>query len=109
MAGARLVANEDGSFRTFVDSVDQRVLDDVLSGTAREGTEGRRVDHPDDVGGWPAIASGTPYLDADLDGMADLWEDTHGLDKSDGSDGNDDPDGDGYTNLEEYLNQTVPK
>ena len=29
---------------------------------------------PDDVGGWPELASGTPYADGDKDGIADDWE-----------------------------------
>jgi len=91
-----------------IDPVDARVLADLRSGTDREGTSGRRLDHPDDVGGWPSLADGTPYDDADTDGMADEWESAHGLSSSDPEDRNADPDGDGYTNLEEYLNGTRP-
>ena len=107
-AGAFLAASPDGSFREVRDAPDMRVLADVRSGTPREGTTGRRLNHPDDVGGWPTIADGTPYDDADADGMADLWEARHGLSSSDPEDRNGDPDGDGYTNLEEYLNGTLP-
>lgn len=107
-AGARLAAAPDGSFRVAIDAVDARVLADVRSGTDREGTTGRRLDHPDDVGGWPTLADGTPYEDADADGMADVWETAHGLSPSDPEDRNADPDEDGYTNLEEYLNGTLP-
>ena len=107
-AGARLATNADGSFRVAIDAPDVRVLDDVRSGTERVGTSGRRLNHPDDVGGWPTIADGTPYDDADADGMADSWEAAHGLSPSDPDDRNGDPDGDGYTNLEEYLNATLP-
>lgn len=107
-AGARLAAAPDGTFRVAIDGVDARVLADVRSGTDREGTTGRRLDHPDDLGGWPTIADGAPYDDADADGMADAWESAHGLSPSDPEDRNADPDGDGYTNLEEYLNGTLP-
>lgn len=107
-AGARLAAAPDGTFRVAIDPVDARVLADLRSGTDREGTSGRRLDHPDDVGGWPSLADGTLYDDADTDGMADEWESAHGLSSSDPEDRNADPDGDGYTNLEEYLNGTRP-
>ena len=35
--------------------------------------------------------------------MSDQWERQMGLDPNDAADGNDDLDGDGYTNIEEYL------
>ena len=40
--------------------------------------------------------------------MPGAWEAEHGFDPADGSDGPEDRDGDGYTNLEEYLNGTRP-
>ena len=52
------------------------------------------------VGGWPTLANGTPYADADKDGMDDKWEAARGI-----TNGNADADGDGYTNLEEFLNE----
>jgi hypothetical protein len=36
--------------------------------------------------------------------MPDVWEDSHGFNQLDASDGPEDADGDGYTNVEEYLN-----
>lgn len=52
------------------------------------------------AGGWPTLASGTPYPDADKDGMDDRWESARKL-----TDPNADADRDGYTNLEEFLNE----
>lgn len=43
-----------------------------------------------------------PVVDTDHDGMPDAWESAHGLNPS-VANGNADADGDGYTNLEEYL------
>jgi len=46
--------------------------------------------------------------DTDDDGMPDSWEKKHGLNPRDPSDADKDPDGDGYTNLEEYKMGTNP-
>jgi hypothetical protein len=76
------------------DLSDQRVVADFMA------CRGKIIDDPSQVGGWPALASGTPYADADGDGMDDAWEATHKL-----TDPNADGDGDGYSNLEEFLNE----
>ncbi len=72
--------------------------------TVRE-REGEVIDHPSEVGGWPTLASGTPPLDSDRDGMPDAWESRLGLDPHDPADRNGDVTGNGYTNLENYLNE----
>jgi hypothetical protein len=54
------------------------------------------------------IPSGTAPADGDQDGMPDAWEMANGLSPSNAADRNDDADGDGYTNLEEYLSSLVP-
>jgi pectate lyase len=56
-----------------------------------------------DVGGFPAIASGTPCADADRDGMADEWERARGLNPGNAADGHT-VGADGFTNVERYLN-----
>ncbi len=51
-----------------------------------------------------------PYnRDSDGDGIPDGWEVAHGLNALDPSDAGLDPDGDGYTNLQEYLAGTDPQ
>ena len=45
-------------------------------------------------------------LDDDDDGMPDDWESARGLDPNTADDSSDD-DGDGYTNIEEYLSCIV--
>ncbi|HOW98955.1 MAG TPA: C25 family cysteine peptidase, partial [Kiritimatiellia bacterium] len=50
----------------------------------------------------------TPAPDADLDGMPDAWETAHELNPHNGADAAEDPDYDGYTNLQEYGNGTDP-
>lgn len=84
------------------DSVDARIVDEVLSG------KGSIIDSQQQVGGWPELKSATPPADSDNDGMPDAWERLHRLNPNDPSDGPADKDKDGYTNLEEYLNNTDP-
>ena len=47
-------------------------------------------------------------LDADNDGLPDEWEKKHGLNPGDAADAQADADGDGFTNLEEFLAKTDP-
>jgi hypothetical protein len=57
------------------------------------------------LNGFPAYANGTPYPDADHDGMPDDWETANGLDPNDAADRNGTGlSAEGYTNLEVYLN-----
>lgn len=96
-----------------LDPHDRRVIAEVRAGTAsikgsKTGLPGL-PDSQDDVGGWdnypeehrPAV------WDTDRDGMPDAWELAHGLDPKNPSDGAADRNGDGYTNLEDYLNSLV--
>ena len=84
----------------------------VRTGTARYGGvwgEGKGIiDSQTQVGGWPELKSTTPPADSDHDGMTDDWEEEHGLDSGDPADGGKDGDKDGYTNVEEFINNTDP-
>lgn len=77
------------------DPIDTRVLNEVASGTAFAGTDGSFVVVPGDVGGFPSYASGTLPQDSDDDGLPDAW---------DNGSPHADTDGDGYTDMEEYIN-----
>lgn len=91
------------------DAVDQRIINEIRTGTAKYGeTYGGGgkgiIDSQQAVGGWPELRSAPAPIDSDHDGMPDDWERKHGLDPNNPADGASDADGDGYTNLEEYLN-----
>ncbi|MCD9576722.1 polysaccharide lyase [Flavobacterium soyae] len=59
------------------------------------------------VGGYPEY-KGKPYVDTDKDGMPDAWEKKYGLNPNDPSDAQGDLNGDGYTNIEDYINGVNP-
>lgn len=61
------------------------------------------ITHPCQMGGYPEY-KGEPYVDSDNDGMPDEWEKANGLNPNDASDANKDCTGDGYTNIEKYIN-----
>lgn len=98
-----LVVNRDGN--TTPAKGDTRLVNDVRNGT------GRLVNSTSAAGGLPQLSPGTPYSDSDNDGMSDTWETTHYGSLSTGSAtvSTSDADGDGYTDLEEFLNETDPK
>jgi hypothetical protein len=93
VAGASWHANRD--------LTDQRVVADVRNGT------GQIIDSRAEFPGWPSLAGGAAPIDDDSDGMPSGWEASQCLDDAAPDDARD-PDGDGYTNLEEYLNATSP-
>lgn len=80
------------------DAVDDRIIQEVQNIT------GQLIDNPSQVGGWPKVTKERPAIDNDHDGMPDRWEFQHNYDPTNSKDGAHDSDGDGYTNLEAYLN-----
>ena len=109
------------------DAVDARIVQDVRTGKITYAKDAqpapqspyikRRlpadsykngiITDPAQVGGYPDY-KGTPYADADNDGMPDKWETAHGLNPKSAADATQDRDKDGYANIEEYLNSVVP-
>ena len=98
------------------DPVDTRIVADVISGEATyEGATYREeksvpenmksgiIDSQSDVGGWPELKSTTAPVDTDHDGMPDDWEKAHNLNSNSAADRNT-IGTDGYTMLEEYMN-----
>lgn len=84
------------------DSLDARIVNDVRYGL------GKFANTPSGDGYFPELAQVTlpADYDTDHDGMPDSWESSHGLNPANASDGNADS-GDGYTNLEKYMNSIV--
>jgi hypothetical protein len=95
------VLDHAGSFWWNRDSADARVANQVRTQT------GAIIDHESNVGGFPTLPAETRAAnwDTDHDGMPDAWETERGLNPSLATDRNSDYDTDGYTNLEEYLNE----
>ncbi|MCD8291986.1 MAG: thrombospondin type 3 repeat-containing protein [Prevotella sp.] len=62
------------------------------------------VTDPQQMGGLPVYRDYEPYIDSDGDGMPDEWEIANGLNPNDPNDANGDCTGDGYTNIEKYIN-----
>jgi hypothetical protein len=121
-----------GATRPRRDRVDERVIRMVRTGkvTAKAGSEVEDslshagyskeavaelirliplgiITSPSQVGGYPEY-QGEPYKDSDGDGMPGDWEKKHGLNPNDPTDTAKDLDGDGYTNIEEFINGTDP-
>ena len=84
--------------------MDKRIIENIATG------KGQLIDSQDDVGGWDRYPDERrpDDWDTDRDGIPTAWEKSHGLDPKDPADRNADKDGDGYTNLEEYINSLVP-
>jgi hypothetical protein len=96
-----------------LDAIDQRAISFLNGvtfqpGNVTHGSGGKVVDHESDVGGFPPYNGGPAAVDTDKDGMPDSFETQHGFNPNNSADGNMDKDGDGYTNFEEYLNNTNP-
>ncbi len=96
-----LVLSQAGATKPRRDPVDQRVVADVANGS------GSIIDFPGQVGGYPNLATGTPPLDSDHDGMPNSWEQQMGLNPNDPSDGSLSPEAIGYTNVELYLHSLL--
>ena len=101
--GANKYLNADGSVTTIIDTKQQEYINDVINGT---NTQGSGSDYGNDLGNYnhPSIALTTrpADYDSDGDGMPDAWEVATFGDLT--RDGTGDYDGDGYTDLEAFLN-----
>jgi hypothetical protein len=116
------VLNNAGATLPRRDPVDQRIVEQVRTGKIKYAenvklpeTNFKHRRLPADsykqgiitdisqVGGYPEY-KGTPYKDADNDGLPDEWETKNGLNPKSSADATLDRDNNGYSNIEEYLN-----
>jgi pectate lyase len=95
-----------GAIRPKRDSHDERIVREVRSGRTTFGNG--IIASQTDVGGWPELLSTQPQQDIDNDGMPDEWERRYSPKGDLSLQSSLDLDSDGYTNVEEYLNQTNP-
>jgi len=101
-----------------VDTVDERIIHETVTGTGRimAWADDPFDSDPNEGVEWRSLlalrantnSGAAPFnrpanWDTDQDGMPDTWELEHGLDPN-AADNNGDFDADGYSNLEEYLN-----
>jgi len=98
----RQVLDNAGAILPVRDATDRRIVEGVRSG------RGRILSSQDNIGGWKPLRVDRCPPDGDQDGMPDSWERRHDLDPADANDQTQDSDGDGFPNLEEYVNGTHP-
>lgn len=80
----------------------------AIIGYVEAGTGGAYPDSEADAGGFPTLTSSAAPTDTDADGIPDAYEIANGLDETLAADRNYDADGNGWTELEEYLHSLVP-
>lgn len=97
------VLDHVGASQPVRDEVDAKLVQQIRTQT------GIKIHDESDLevgaNGYGTLTPGTAPTDTDRDGMPDAWETARGLSPSSAADGNGDDDADGYTNLEEYLNE----
>ncbi len=111
-AGCNRYINDSGNVVTRWDSIDAEYISIISQGEGSYDSyenspetftsERRYIDFHNSVSSTPWATRGNSY-DTDNDGMADLWEIANGLNPN-VDDSNGDADGDGYTNIEEFIN-----
>ena len=113
-AAYKNVLSDVGATQPFFDKHDHRIAKETLKGTytfkGKKSSLPGMIDTEKDTGGFPNYATETrdENWDTDHDGLPNWWEDAYGFNtsspKNDFSDANADPDRDGFTQLEDYLN-----
>ncbi len=89
------------------DPVDERIVEMVRTGTVTYEEGKGIITDIAQVGGYPDYR-GEPYNDTDSDGMPEDWELSNGLNPREAADAAGDLNGDGYTNIEDFLNGLDP-
>ena len=101
LTALKLAISDAGpSFRR--DSVDELMISELISWGLDGGTITSELVAP--MNGPGVVRNGTPYADADNDGMPDFWENGTGSNPASANNNAASPSGSGYTRLEDYLN-----
>jgi len=100
-AYAKVLAGAGASLHR--DAIDAR----LVAALASLGKEGKIIRDEAEVGGMPEIKGGPVPASTAGDGIPDTWKIAHGLDPKAADVAKGDRDHDGYTNLEEYLNDLM--
>lgn len=95
------VLSKSGANIPSRDKIDNRIINHVINNT------GGLIDSTAQVGGFITNSSVSTIVDTDKDGMSNNWENINGLNPSNDLDAAKDADNDGYTNLEEYLEELI--
>lgn len=109
--GADARVTETGDVVAELDALDTLYLDNIRAGDCvsyMSSSAGQDFDSTPHYAAFRATISATPLAtgptDSDEDGMPDAWESSVGFDTST-DDSALDADGDGYTNIEEFINR----
>jgi hypothetical protein len=101
------VLDDAGATLPHRDPVDVRIIEEVRTGKVTyEANQGIITDIKQ-IGGFPEYR-GRPIADLGADGIPNWWKIKYGLKLNDPSEAAKDCNGDGYTNIEKYLNGIDP-
>ena len=107
----QLVLKKVGATAPARDTLDQRVINDVINRTGKlidvQGGFPHGTEYELTIHAWPSLRSLPAPADTDKDGMPDEWEKKNGLNPRDASDAPVYKLDRNYTNIEVYLNSLI--
>lgn len=102
------VLKEVGASLPARDTLDQRIINDVINRTGKfidvQGGYPHGTEYEKTVNAWPTLASSPAPVDSDKDGIPDDWEKKQKLNPTDASDATGYTLDKNYTNIEVYIN-----
>ncbi len=103
-----LVLKNAGALLPQRDTLDERIINDVMNRTGRfidvQGGYPHGTSYELTVHAWPVLTSGTAQPDSDNDGMPDEWEKKKKLNPEDAADASSFKLNKQYSNIEVYIN-----